>query len=69
MAKVMKRDPALTQAILTGDMEGLFRILEDVQIRAEAARIARGPTEVDIKRARMRRARGMPYDKWALGEV
>ena len=33
-----------------------------------AARKKRGPTEAEVRGARMRRARGLPYEKWILGE-
>jgi hypothetical protein len=60
---------AMDQALLNIDIEGFFNALDRQRALEEAARIARGPTEADIKLARMRRARGMPYSKWALGET
>lgn len=59
---------AMDYAIMTGDVDGAIAALQKHQDAVEAARIARGPTEADIKLARMRRARGMSYSKWALGE-
>jgi hypothetical protein len=50
-------------------MEQWLREAPAKRAAAEAARIARGPTEADVKLAKLRRARGMEYSKWALGEI
>lgn len=61
--------PAVEAAIMSIDPDRLINALRNEFAAREAARIKRGPTEADIKLARMFKARGMKYDKWALGET
>lgn len=57
-----------TKAILDIDPQGLLDAMRERDQEIEAYRRRRGPTESEIRLARMKRARNMPYEKWVLGE-
>jgi len=51
------------------ELAAAFEKIGDTLRRGMNARSPKYPTEADVKRARMRRARGLSYDKAALGEA
>lgn len=63
-----RRKALFEYAFLTGDVETVINMLTAEAKARNRAIIARGPQPHDIKLAKMQKARGLPYRKWALGE-
>lgn len=63
-----RRNPEIDAALLSGNIERIFKILDRERAARAHYEATRPITAHDIKVARMRRARGMDYNKRALGE-